>query len=191
MRHRGCCSARLAIFSGGCTLDAAEAICNPDGELGVDTLDAIAGLVDQSLVQRTAYAGETRFGMLEVIREYGRERLEADGRSSEIGRRHIMYLKDLGQAGEHHLLGPGQVSWLDRFEREHDNIRAALRRAVDIGEADDALLLAASVWRFWFQRGYLREGRAWLEQLTVLQPDVISIARAKAYSALGGPGVLA
>ena len=177
---------RLAIFSGGCALDAAEDICNPDGELGVDTLDALAGLVDQNLVRRTAIAGETRFGMLEVIREYGRERLDADGSILEIGRRHATYFKDLGQAGEQHLLGPDQVSWLDRFEREHDNVRAALGRAVDTGQTDEALLLAAAVWRFWLQRGYLREGRAWLEQLTGLQPDVTSAARAKAYTALGG-----
>ena len=108
----------------------------------IDTLEAIAGLVDQSLVRRTANAGETRFGMLETIREYGRERLEADGGALQIGRRHIVYFKDLGQAGEQHLLGPDQVRWLDRFEREHDNVRAALRRAVDTGETDDALLLA-------------------------------------------------
>ena len=156
---------RLAIFSGGCTLDAAEAICNPDRELGINTLEAIAGLVDQSLVRRAANAGETRFGMLEIIREYGRERLEADGGTLQIGRRHIDYFLGLGQAGEQHLLGPDQVGWLDRFEREHDNDRGPVDRAVDTGQTDEALLLAASVWRFWFQRGYLREGRAWLEQL--------------------------
>jgi predicted ATPase/class 3 adenylate cyclase len=177
---------RLAIFSGGCTLDAAEAICNPDGELGIDTLDAMAGLVDQNLVRRTAQAGETRFGMLETIREYGRERLEADGMIVQVSRRHVTYFRDLAQSGEQHFLGPDQISWLDRFEREHDNVRAALGRAVDTSQTDEALQLAAAVWRFWFQRGYLREGRVWLEQLIGLQPDAVSSARAKACIALGG-----
>jgi predicted ATPase/class 3 adenylate cyclase len=176
---------RLAIFAGGCTLEAAEAICNPGGELGLDTLEGMASLVDQSLVQTMAEAGETRFGMLETIREYARERLEAD-RDLEIGRRHILYFRDLAELGERHFLGPDQVSWLDRFEREHDNVRAALSRAVDTGQATEGLQLGAALWRFWFQRGYLREGRAWLEQLLRLQPDGAIHARAKAFGALGG-----
>jgi predicted ATPase/class 3 adenylate cyclase len=177
---------RLAIFSGGCTLDAAEAICNPDGELRIDTVDAVAGLVDQSLVRRTAQAGETRFGMLETIREYGREQLEADGSILQVGRQHLTYFRELAQSGEEHFLGPDQVRWLDRFEREKDNVRAALRRAVETGLTDEALLLAAAVWRFWFQRGYLREGRVWLEQLIDLEPNAVSSSRAKACTALGG-----
>jgi predicted ATPase/class 3 adenylate cyclase len=177
---------RLAIFAGGCTLEAAEAICNPGGELGLDSLDGMASLVDQNLVRRMAEAGETRFGMLETIREYGRERLEADSSLQHIGRRHILYFKDLAKLGEQHFLGPDQISWLDRFEREHDNVRAALSHAVVTGQAHEGLQLAAAVWRFWFQRGYLREGRAWLAQLIELQPDSVSAGRAKAFVALGG-----
>jgi predicted ATPase/class 3 adenylate cyclase len=164
---------RLAIFSGGCTLDAVEAICNPDGGLGIDTIDAMAGLVDQNLVRRTAQGGETRFDMLETIREYARERLEANG-IDPVSHRHVTYFTSLALSGEQHFLGPGQISWLDRFEREHDNVRAALSRAVDTRHIEEALQLAAAMWRFWFQRGYLREGRARLEQLIALQPDTIS-----------------
>ena len=178
--------ARLSTFAGGCTLEAAEAVCKPEGELGVDTFEAVAALVDQSLVRRTAEAGETRFVMLETIREYGRDALQADGSAAQIGDRHLRYFRDLAQSGERHFLGPDQVSWLDRFEREHDNVRAALRRAVDTDQADDALQLAAALWRFWFQRGYLREGRDWLTQVIGLQPDGVSAARAKALIALGG-----
>jgi predicted ATPase/class 3 adenylate cyclase len=177
---------RLAIFSGGCTLEAADAVCNPNGELAIDTLDAMADLVDQNLVRRTAQVGETRFGMLETIREYGRERLEADGMTVQFRRRHLTYFRDLAQSGEQHFLGPDQIIWLDRFEREHDNVRAALDGAVDASQADEAMQLAAAVWRFWFQRGYLREGRLWLERLIGLEPDVVSPARAKAFTALGG-----
>ena len=73
--------------------------------------------------------------------------------------------------GERHFLGADQARWLDRFEREHDNVRVALRGAVDDHNADDGLQLAAALWRFWYQRGYLREGRAWLKELLGLQPD--------------------
>ena len=177
---------RLAIFAGGCTLEAGEAICNPGGELGLDTLDGMASLVDHSLVRRRAEAGETRFGMLETIREYARDRLEADRNPQQIGRRHILYFRDLAELGERHFLGPDQISWLDRFESEHDNVRAAVSRAVDTGQADEGLQLAAALWRFWFQRGYLREGRASLEKLLGLQPDGVTAARAKAFGALGG-----
>jgi predicted ATPase len=178
---------RLAIFAGGCTLEAAEAICNPGGELELDTLDGMAALVDQSLVRRMAGgAGETRFGMLETIRDYARVRLEADGSLQQIGRRHLLYFKNLAELGERHLLGPDQITWLDHFEREHDNVRGAVSRAVMTGEANEGLQLAAAMWRFWFQRGYLREGRASLTQLIELQPDVVSTARAKAFVALGG-----
>lgn len=178
--------ARLAIFAGGCTLEAAEAVCNPSGELGLETIDGIAALVDQSLLRQTADDEESRFGMLETIREYGRDRLAANEGLDALGRRHLRYFNDLAAMGERHFLGADQVNWLDRFEREHDNVRAALRRAVDQRLPDDGLLLAAALWRFWYQRGYLREGRAWLKELIGLQPDAASAARAKAHEALGG-----
>jgi predicted ATPase len=179
--------ARLSIFAGGCTLEAGEAVCNPRGELGLDTIDGIAALVDQSLLQQTADGGESRFGMLETIREYGRDRLAVTDGLDVIGRRHLQYFKDLAAMGERHFVAPDQARWLDRFERENDNVRIALRRAVE-GDADDGLQLAAALWRFWYQRGYLREGRAWLQELIGMQPDATSAERAKAYVALGGLG---
>jgi predicted ATPase len=118
--------ARLSIFAGGCTLEAGEAVCNPRGELGLETIDGIAALVDQSLVQQTADGGESRFGMLETIREYGRDRLAVTGGLDVIGGRHLQYFKDLAAMGERHFVGPDQARWLDRFEREHDNVRIAL-----------------------------------------------------------------
>jgi predicted ATPase/class 3 adenylate cyclase len=177
---------RLAIFAGGCSLDAAEPICNPGSELGIDTLDGIGALVDQSLVRHTSVGAESRFSMLETIREYGRDRLTADGALDEVGRRHLHHYRDLAEAAELNLIGADQATWLDRVEREHDNIREALRRALDLPDADAGLRLAAALWRFWFQRGYLREGRSWLEAVLAVEPDAISSARAKAYGALGG-----
>ena len=177
--------ARVAVFAGGCTLEAAEAICNLNGELGLVTLDGIATLVDQSLLRQTADDIESRFGMLETIREYGRDRLEAADSADQIGRRHLRYFRDLAQMGERQFLGTDQARWLDRFEREHDNVRVALGHAVDHDYADDGLQLASALWRFWYQRGYLREGRAWLKEL-LGRSDGASAARAKAYEALGG-----
>ena len=176
---------RLTIFLGGCTIEAADAICNHGGELGVDTLDGIASLLGQSLVRQESDGGESRYTMLETIRQYGRDRLEADSGLDEVAQRHLRYFCDLAELAEPHLLGT-EASWLDRFEREHDNVRGALRRALDTKDTENGLRLAAALWRFWFQRGYLREGRSWLEALLGLEPDSFSASRAKAYIALGG-----
>ena len=177
--------ARLAVFAGGCNLEAAEAVCNPGRELGLDTLEGIASLADQSLVRRTG-GGESRFGMLETIREYGRERLEAAGGPAEIRLRHLRYYRDLAELAEPHFVGSEQGGWLDRFEREHDNLRAALTHAAELDDAESGLRLAAAVWRFWLLRGYLREGRSWLERLLALDAGAGPAVRAKAQIALGG-----
>ncbi|MEX2623760.1 MAG: adenylate/guanylate cyclase domain-containing protein [Acidimicrobiia bacterium] len=178
--------ARLSIFAGGCTIETAEAICNPGGALGIDTFEGIASLVSQSLVGQRSDSGDWRFTILETIREYGRDRLSADGLLDEIGQRHLFYFRDLAEQAEPHLLGVSQAGWLDRLEREHDNVRDALRRALDTRDAESGMRLSAALWRFWFQRGYLREGRSWLEELQALDPDSVSVARAKAFTALGG-----
>jgi predicted ATPase/class 3 adenylate cyclase len=177
---------RLAVFAGDCTLEAAEAVCNPKSELGLNTLDGLASLVDHSLVRRYGGPGESRFRMLETIREYGHDRLEADDTLDVIAARHSGYYRDLAEVAEAHFTGPEQVAWLDRFEREHDNVRAALSRALETRDAETGLRLAAAMWRFWLQRGYLREGRAWLEAMLALEPDVVSPIRARGFTAVGG-----
>jgi non-specific serine/threonine protein kinase len=83
-------------------------------------------------------------------------------------------------------MAPDQSAWLDRLEREHDNVRGALRLALDGGEAEEGMRLAAALWRFWFQRGYLREGRSWLEAFFTSKPEATPATRAKAETALGG-----
>jgi predicted ATPase/class 3 adenylate cyclase len=177
---------RLGIFVAGWTLDAAEAICNPDRELGLDTFEGVVSLVEQSLAQRRAEAGESRFGMLETIREFARDQLQRDGAIAEIARRHLDHYRDLAELAEPHFVSSGDIGWTHRLEREHDNVRAALRHALDAGYPADGLHLAAALWRFWLQHGYLREGRSWLEALLALEPDGVSAARAKASIALGG-----
>jgi predicted ATPase/class 3 adenylate cyclase len=179
--------ARLSVFAGGWTLAAAEAVCDPAG-LGLDILDALTSLVDQSLVLRTEpVAGHVRFSMLETIREFARERLEAGGDLDAVRRRHADHFLDLAVAAGPHLTGPDQGEWLDRCDLEHANLRAALRWAVETGQGGRAQEAAASLWRFWQQRGHLAEGRRWLEELLALPSGQgPTRARARALTAAGG-----
>ena len=177
---------RLAIFSGGFTLEAAEAVCNPDGELEIDTLDGLASLEDQSLIKQRPVKGSSRFEMLETIRSFGRDLLTSSNAFDEISTRHLNYYRTLVECAEPHLMKQGQAEWLERLEIEHANLRGALHTAVESSEAESGLRLASSLWRFWFKRGHLREGRRWLENLLALDQDSVSIERAKANTALGG-----
>ena len=178
--------ARLSVFTGGWTLDSAEAVCDP-GELGLDLLDGLTSLVDQSLVRRTEpAAGGPRFLMLETIREFGREQLWAGDDLEPVRRRHAeQYLAMAVQAEPHLTADQGQ--WLDRCEQEHANLRAALRWAIEAGEADRAQAAAGALWRFWQQRGHLTEGRRWLEEVLAMPSgQAPSPARAKALAGAGG-----
>jgi predicted ATPase/class 3 adenylate cyclase len=179
--------ARLSVFSGGWSLDAAEAVGDPGG-LGLDPLDAIASLVDQSLVIRAeAAGGEPRFAMLETIREFGQERLAAEGELAPVARRHAEHFLGLALAAEPHLTGAGQGEWLDRCDLEHANLRAALRWAIEAGETDRAQAAAGAIWRFWQQRGHLTEGRRWLTEVLALPGGQgPTPARAKALAGAGG-----
>jgi predicted ATPase/class 3 adenylate cyclase len=156
--------ARLAVFSGGGTLEAIEAVC--DGDLGTPVLDLLGSLVDDSLLRRTETpGGEVRFQMLETIREYARERLDEEADVAEVRRRHARFFLDLAVRGEPHLVGADQKEWLDRFDRDHDNFRAALKWSIQAGEVPAGQEAAGALWRFWHQRGHLAEGRRKLEHL--------------------------
>jgi len=145
--------ARLAVFAGGCTLDAAEQVCDAD----VDTLQS---LVEKSLVR---HSGE-RFWMLETIREYALERLEESGEADELRRRHAGYFATLAETADPHMRGgPEQRVWLERIEAEFDNLRAAMDWALD-NDPETALRLVAGLdWFFWV-RGRGTEAAGWLER---------------------------
>jgi len=143
--------ARLAVFRGGCRLETAEAVADAD-------LDTLQSLVDKSLVRHRA----DRFWMLETIREYASEQLETSGEAGELRRRHAEHFLALAEEAEPNLRG-NPKEWIDRLEREHDNLRAALDRFGAAGEDELALQLAGALWKFWYQRGYVREGGRRLE----------------------------
>ncbi len=147
-----------AVFAGGWTLDAAESVCGDE----LDVINGLADLVDQSLVGLHGTEAAPRFGMLETIHEYARDKLRASGLQAEVERRHAAYFLSLAQAAESHLRGnPG--SWLPRVQMEHDNIRAALDRLAALGAAEAEASLAGHLWRFWYLAGHLSEGRRRLE----------------------------
>jgi non-specific serine/threonine protein kinase len=178
--------ARLAVFVGGFTLEAAEAVCSARGEPPVEVLDRLALLVDQSLLHRAeGPEGELRFGMLETIREYAAERLAESGDAEALRQRHAEYYLAFAKQAAPELLGPRQGAWLDRLEREHDNLRAALGWALERDQVALGLHLAATPWRFWELRGHLSEGQAWLDRALARWPDAPAPARAEALNAAG------
>jgi len=174
---------RLAVFLGGRTLEAIEQVCSADGDL--DVLEGVSSLVDKSLLRQEESAeGEPRFLMLETIHEYAKEKLEASAEAEEIGRRHTEFFLALAEAAAPQLLGAAQGQWRARLEAEHDNLRAALSRALARGEDELAGRLAAALRNFWSARGHLREGRRWLAE--VLAAEGLSLrTRAKALLGAG------
>jgi predicted ATPase/DNA-binding CsgD family transcriptional regulator len=161
--------ARLGVFVGGCTLEAAEAVCNPDGDLPLDVFDGLAALLDKSLLKQQAAAaptGETepRFVMLETIRAYALERLEQSGEANTIRHRHAECFLALAETAETQVLGPHQRVWLDRIAVEYDNLRAAQAWALAQEDAEIGVRLAVALHRFFGFCGYYSsEPRGWLE----------------------------
>ncbi|MEO8228561.1 MAG: adenylate/guanylate cyclase domain-containing protein [Chloroflexota bacterium] len=151
--------ARLAVFAGGCRAEELEAVCGPGGPPGQDALGSVADLVNQSLVMAVERRGVVRFEMLETIRESALERFAREADRAEIVRRHAIAYLALAEAGAPALRGRGQAPVIERFAAERDNLRAALRWAIDSGEAELGLRLATALTWFWAPRGELEE--AW------------------------------
>jgi predicted ATPase len=159
---------RLSVFAGGWTLEAAEAVANPGGELG-DLFGALGSLVDKSLVTTTTpLTGAVRFGMLTTIRDFGAEQLEAAGEAAGTRRRHAAFFLDAAELAAPHLRRVDQKRWLDELELEHDNLRAALRHVIDAGDHRSGARLVAALWRFWHLHAHLGQGRRWSEEVLTL-----------------------
>lgn len=179
--------ARLAVFVGGWSLEAAEAVCNAADE--AEVLHHMSALVNKSLVKQQAdIQHEARFTMLETVREYALERLEESGELERLRRRHAAYFLKTAEEAEFALQGPLQATWLDRLETEHDNFRAALSWSLTFqSDTEMGMRLTGALSHFWYVRGHHGESRMWLQSALERSSDAIT-ARAKV---LFGAGQLA
>ena len=171
---------RLAVFVGGCTYDASEQIADADP-------DTLQSLLDKSLLRKRDTSQEPRYWMLETMREYASERLEDSGETAELKRRHAEYFLALAEEAEPHLVEGSRREWLDRLEREHDNLRGALDHLEAIGESQSVLRLAGALSEFWDVRVHTAEGRNRLEG-ALAADERPTTARAKA---LNGASLMA
>jgi predicted ATPase/DNA-binding SARP family transcriptional activator len=194
--------ARLSVFTGGWTLEAAEAVVGDDwfadGEpttiqqstiTNDDVLKLTSRLVDRSLLLFEEVNGFGRYRMLETVRQFAHERLIEQNETTYARGRHLAYFLGLAEEAEPTLFGSGAETWLPQLEQEHDNLRAALTWSLNgPGGGSEAIRLAAALWRFWYRRGYLTEGRGWLAACLKCGETTASPARA---SVCNGAGFLA
>ena len=157
---------QLAVFVGGCALEAAESVCNEDGHQYV--LNGLQSLLDQSLLKQTEFNGEPRFSMLETIREYAHEQLTRMGELDSMQERHLNFFLALAEEMEPQLRRQQQQVYLDRLEREHDNLRTALEWSGRMHRDVQMLRLGAALYLFWRQRDFWSEGRKWFAVMQAL-----------------------
>jgi predicted ATPase/serine/threonine protein kinase len=178
---------RLSVFVGGCNLEGVEAVCDTRGDLDLDPLNGMASMVDKSLVQQIEQSsGESRFVMLETIREYALEKLQASGEENSTKRAQAAYCLVLAEEEATEQSGAQRAEWVERLASEHDNFRAGLEWLTETGDAEWGLRLGTALFRFWDAREYLAEGRDWLGKLLKLAGSAVPTkARARALFAAG------
>ncbi|MBV9597033.1 MAG: tetratricopeptide repeat protein [Chloroflexi bacterium] len=182
---------RLAVFSGGWTLEAAEVICVGDGIERGDVFELLAQLVDKSLVGvQDGFDGEVRYRLLEMVREYARMWLANSGHSPIWRRAHAVFFIQLAEENERELHSRDQRRWLDRLASEQDNLREALAWALECGEFVEGLRLGVAMLRFWTTRAHLSEGSRWLDALLAAS-DRAAVPPTLRARVLGGSGQLA
>jgi predicted ATPase/DNA-binding NarL/FixJ family response regulator len=177
---------RLAIFEAGCNLDMAEAICRGEGIGEREVLELLSSLATKSLLMsETVGRAQARYRLLETVREYSLEKLVASGEAALLRDRHLDWFVEWVEETTAKLHGPYQQLWLVWLEGENDNLRAALRWALESRRIEAGLCLAAALYDFWLQRGYLREGRTWSRRLLAQADNQIpSLLRAKVSSTI-------
>ncbi len=177
---------RLAVFAGGCTLEAVEAVCNTNGDLDIDPLQGLSSLVDQNLIQTSGAAdAEARFVMLQTVREYGLERLADSEEEPATRRAHAAYCLVLAEEGNPDLNSAERVRWLTQCDSEIDNFRSALDWLFQVSELDWGLRLCIALFRFWDMRELLAEGRVRMETILRLAGSGHTKQRAKMSQFLG------
>jgi len=176
---------RLSVFTGGFTLEAAEMVCDANGDLGIEVLDGLESLLGKSLLQCETTGNQRRFTMLETIREYAQECLDASGETAKLRQIHASFYFDLATRAASEIPGPREVEWLDRLDREHDNLREALAWTVENGQKELGLRLAVTLGHFWHIRGEYTEGRRWLEQMLADSTGLDGALRAQGFVTAG------
>ncbi|MBV9790294.1 MAG: tetratricopeptide repeat protein, partial [Chloroflexi bacterium] len=184
---------RLSVFVGGCALEAVESVCGVCESCAnsrtLDVLDGLTSLVDKSVLRQEEDAqGQPYFVMLETIREYAQERLAIAGEEAALRQAHAAYYLGLVEHAEPELKGAQQVDWLERLERAHSNLRAALSWSIDSGQPEMTTRFSIALYRFWYAHGHFTEGRRWLE---VALKSGAGVARGLRAQACCGAGVLA
>ncbi|MBI1877692.1 MAG: tetratricopeptide repeat protein [Chloroflexi bacterium] len=200
---------RLSVFAGGFSLAAAAAVAGDEAletakhpfgiedaatlsnlQSPISILDGLTSLVDKNLLRQTEANGEPRFALLVLIQEFAAEQLAQHDETSAVHQAHFDYYLALTEAAEPNLIGPDQSLWLDRLEREHDNLRAALQWSFRQDEGESGLRLAGALWRFWLLRGYLSEGHRWLTAI-LDKAATLPVSTAAKARALNAAGILA
>ncbi len=156
---------RLSVFAGGCTLDAAEAVGAGEGHDRNEVLDLLSSLIEKSLILTGEQDGEIRYRLLETVRQYAREKLEESDEAEQARGRHAGHYLALAEEAGPELKGRRQVVWLTRLEREHANLRAAMRWLLQEGEIATAVRLSWALWLFWWYHGHQGEGRRYAEEI--------------------------
>jgi predicted ATPase len=174
---------RLGVFVGGFTIEAAETVAG--SEPGENAIESVASLVDQSLLRSHVLHGEARFSMLEMIREFALEQLDAAGERARIAERHLAYVLQLAEEAAGHLTGRAELVAIDTLTADQGNIRAALQRCVSSSDAETGLRICSAIWRFWHAAGQIGEGRQWLQTLLAI-PGPPAAVRAGGLTGLAG-----
>ncbi|MBA3470255.1 MAG: tetratricopeptide repeat protein [Herpetosiphonaceae bacterium] len=176
---------RLSVWTGGWTVEAAATMLGVEST-DLNLLETLAALLDSSLILRDP-AAESRWTMLQIVREYALSRLAESDQLAVVQRQHGEYIVNLAEVASPELNGAQQELWLARLEQEHDNVRAALHWSI-VHAPLLALQLSGALWRFWWTHSHLSEGRSWLEQVLALPGEATAAARVRA---LNGTGALA
>jgi non-specific serine/threonine protein kinase len=177
---------RLSVFVGGWTLEASESVCEGSSVKPEDVLDLMEQLINKSLMITEEVHHESRYQMLETLRQYANERLVESTESDVLRNKHLEYFLNLSETAEPKLQSGEQNQWLDKLETEHNNIRAALDWSqAEQQRAGIGLRMMSALWYFWEVRGYLREARSWLEQALEKSINTPAWVRAKALSGMG------
>jgi predicted ATPase len=175
--------ARLAVFSGGWDLEAAEDVC---AGLSVDVLAGLEALAEQSLLRVSdGPRGEPRFAMLETIREFAMERLEASGAADAAGSAHAAYFLALAELAEPELRGARSPEWVARLELEHSNLRAAMDRLLALRDYERLARACYALWRFWFMHGHWGESLRWQEAILAERATLTPVLRGRVLLAAG------